>query len=78
MQLISVIKLKYDKRNQPVRAHFDNRTRDAPTVDDVKILASTSRGLDYLLTLEALYIREMKPELNTKDEYRSRELTIKF
>ena len=66
------------KRNQPVRAHFDKCNRDAPTVDDVKILASTSRGLDYLLTLEALYIREIKPELNTKDEYCSRELTIKF
>ena len=66
------------KRNQPVRAHFDKCTRDAPAVDDVKILASTSRGLDYLLTLEALYIREIKPELNTKDEHRSRELTIKF
>ena len=60
------------KHNQPVRAYFDKCNRDAPTVDDVKILASTSRGLDYSLTLEALYIREIKPELNTKDEYRSR------
>ena len=36
------------KCNQPVRAHFDKCTQDAPTVDDVKILASTSSGLDYL------------------------------
>ena len=32
----------------------------------------------FYLTLEALYIREIKPELNTKDDYRSRELAIKF
>ena len=54
------------KRNQPVRAHFNTCTGDAPTVDDVKILASKSRGLDYLVTLEALYIRKIKSELNTK------------
>ena len=66
------------KHNQLVCAHFDKCTWYAPTVDNVKILALTSHGLDYLLILEALYIREIKPELNTKDEYCSQELTIKF
>ena len=37
-----------------------------------------SRILDKLLTLEALFIEEIKPELNTKDEYRSRTLKLKF
>ena len=41
------------------------------------ILHQTARGEEYRLTLEALYIREIKPTINTKDEYRSRELTIK-
>ena len=45
---------------------------------DFDILASTSRGQDYLETLEALYIRQYKPKINTKDEYRSRELSIKL
>ena len=31
-----------------------------------------------LMTLEALWIDEVKPNLNTKDEYKSRTLTIKF
>ena len=31
-----------------------------------------------LLTLEALYVRETEPELNTSAEYRSREFTIMF
>ena len=47
-------------------------------VSDTEILASTNREIEHLLTLEALYIREMEPELNTKDDYRSGKLTIKF
>ena len=30
-----------------------------------------------LMTLEALYIRSLKPAINTRDEYRTRELTLK-
>ena len=48
------------------------------TCDDFEILASTSRGQDYLKTLKALYIRQINPTINTKDEYRSKELTIKI
>ena len=46
--------------------------------EDVEILQSTSKGDAYLLTLEALHIQELKPTINTKDEYRSRTLTIKL
>ena len=46
--------------------------------DNVAILASTSRGDKYLMTLEALFIQEIKPKLNTKDEFKSRILTLKF
>ena len=45
---------------------------------NLDILCSTLRGEVHLLTLEALWIRDIKPSLNVKDEYRSRELTIKF
>ena len=48
------------------------------TDDNAVILHQTARGEDYRLTLEALYIREIKPSINTKDEYRSRELTIRL
>ena len=47
-------------------------------MEEVEILATTSREEWYRLTLEALFIEELKPSLNTKDEYRSRALTIKF
>ena len=45
--------------------------------DFVSILA-TSNSLTKLMTLEALFIKEFKPALNTKDEYKSRTLTLKF
>ena len=48
------------------------------SLEEVEILATTSREEWYRLTLEALFIEELKPSLNTKDEYRSRALTIKF
>ena len=31
-----------------------------------------------LLTVEALHIRKLRPGINTRDEYKSRELTIRF
>ena len=45
-------------------------------LDDVDILASTTRSEQFLFTLEALWQKEERPKLNTKDEYKSRELTI--
>ena len=48
------------------------------TDDNVDILASTSRGEGYLMTLEALWIQELERTINTKDEYRSRTLSIKL
>ena len=36
------------KRNQPVRAHIDKCPHSTPTLNDVKILASASRSLNFL------------------------------
>ena len=47
-----------------------------PTEDNVRILGK-SRG-EKLLSLEALFIHKIKPSLNSKDEYRSRTLKLKF
>ena len=43
-----------------------------------EILMSTNRNVIYLSILEALFIRENKPDLNTKDEYRDRSLRIRI
>ena len=47
-------------------------------IEEVEILASSSRSDAYLFTLEALHIRMINPTINTKDEWKRRELTIKL
>ena len=48
-------------------------------LSDIEILASTKQGIEHLLTLlEALYIREINPELNRKNEYPSRVVILSF
>ena len=44
----------------------------------VSILQATNRSIPFLETLEALWQRDLKPQLNTRDEYRRRELTIRL
>ena len=46
------------------------------SLEHVDILASTTRSELFLFTLVALWQKEERPKLNTKDEYKSRELTI--
>ena len=41
-------------------------------------LAILPAGKSRNYTLEALFIREIKPDLNTKDEFRSKQLLIKM
>ena len=46
------------------------------TVEQMEILASTTRSTKYLFTLEALWQKEERPSINTKDEYKRHELTV--
>ena len=64
------------KNQGPMTQHLENC--DTPLSEDVDIFHEMARGESHLLTLEALYIQEHKPEIYTKDEYRSRTLTIKL
>ena len=76
--LITQFKEHKNQQNKPERTHDDRCTVKLLQLLDIEILASTNRGTKYLLTFEAIYIKEIEPELNTEDEYRCRELTIKF
>ena len=76
--MITCFKEHSNQKIKPARKHLDICIVAKLQTSDVRIIASSNRGIEHLLTLEALYIREIKPELNTKDEYRSRELAIKF
>ena len=65
------------QRAGPMKSHLFQCSTTI-TEENGNILKPSSRGEHYLLTLEALHIRELKPQINTKDEYKSRELMIKL
>ena len=65
------------KEKEPVKKHY-NVCKETITLDNFKILYKTHRDNNYLMTIEALFIRERKPNLNTKDEFRDRKLRLKF
>ena len=61
----------------PVFQHM--RTCQIQSTDlNVKVLRTVMKGGFFLSIMEALYIREMCPSLNTRDPYRDHELTIMF
>ena len=64
------------RKSEPVRKHFEPCAKRLALFSDMIILHRTTKSIAFLETLEALYIREIKPTLNTRDEWRSRELTI--
>ena len=59
------------------RSHTQECMGRDPTVDDFVILKTVQGDILYLSVMEALFIREHKPELNTRDEFRGRGLRIK-
>ena len=77
--LISRVK-EHGQPRKPVARHMEacNHNLD---MDDVSILARSTRTKNveaHLLTLEALFIAQLKPSINTRDEYKSHELVIKL
>ena len=68
---------EHQKKTAPVRKHMD-RCEYQCTMDNVSILASSTQGEQHLLTLEALFIEERNPAMNTQDDFRNRSLTIKM
>ena len=62
---------------EPTKTHFEN-CKITPTDDMISISGRMDRGDGRLLTLEALFIKEIAYVLNTNDGYRSRAMTLKF
>ena len=65
------------QKKGPMKEHL-RKCRNKLTEDDVEILISSARSEGHLLTLEALFIKELKPRINTKEEWKSRTLAIVF
>ena len=66
----------------PVKKHFAECTKRELRLEDMEILTSTTKSDTHLLALEALFIREVKPFLNTQNtkeqDFRQRRLRISF
>ena len=65
-------------RPGPMNTHLHQCSITTITDEDVRILHTTTRDERYLLALEALHIWERKPSINTKEEYKGRQLMIKL
>ena len=68
---------EHGRPKAPVTLHMTT-CQHVLSMDDVIILTSKAKSADHLMTLEALLIDQLRPTLNTKDEYKSRTLVIKF
>ena len=64
------------EKDSPVRQHF---VECCGTTQNLKWeILDACREVEILMTIEAIYIEKLKPQLNTPDEYRRRELTLKY
>ena len=68
---------EHQKPSAAVRRHMDECNFSC-TIDNVDILASATRGEQQRLTIEALFIEERRPKLNTHEDFRNKTLTIKL
>ena len=69
---------EHKKRDSPVGLHLQQCSLDRNSADLSWESIDRSNNQTKLLTLEAIHIRKEKPGLNTRDEFRSRELTLKI
>ena len=64
------------QRNGPVKEHIDRCDTDL-SEEDIEIKMELMNK-NKLLTYEALFIKQIQPVINTKEEYKSKKLTIKW
>ena len=69
---------EHRSKTESIKSHLANCNKELGKEPSIKILEKTHPGIMHLLVLEALYIRELKPNLNIKDEWTSRSLRIKI
>ena len=68
------------KKVEPVNKHVRSCGGDPKslTEEDIEVLATSTKGALHLAIMEALFIRELSPGINVKDELRDHELSLKF
>ena len=66
------------KADSPVGLHLQQCQLEGNSADLSWKIIDRSNNQTKLLTLEAIHVRKEKPGLDTRDEFRSRELTLKI
>ena len=69
---------EHKKADSPLGLHLQQCQLEGNSADLSWEIIDRSNNQTKLLTLEAIHIRKEKPGLNTRDEFRSREFTLKF
>ena len=64
-QLLTRLREHKSRSSGPIKNHFVECTNNQLRLEDMDILTSTIKSSTHFLALEALYIRELKPYLNT-------------
>ena len=67
-----------NKADSPVGLHLWQCQLEGKSADLSWEIIDRSNNQTKLLTLEVIHIRKEKPDLNTRDKFRSRELTLKI
>ena len=69
---------EHRKEDTPVGQHIRQCGSEHGKADFNWIIIDQASSSFKLLTLEALHIRKERPAINTRDEFRSRELTLRL
>ena len=69
---------EHKKKDSPIGNHIRQCAKEATTAQLNWEMIDQSNNAVKLLSLKALLIRKMWPGINTRDEFRSRELTLRF
>ena len=69
---------EHHKEDSPVGQHLRECDRDGKSAELRSEIIDQSSNIQKLLTLEALHIWKERPRINTREEFRSRELTLKL
>ena len=69
---------RFKEHNRSIVGRHFTRCGVEISLDDVTIIDHSTKLLKHLMVLEALWIEDIKPTLNTKDEFKSHQLVIKI
>ena len=69
--------VEHESAKAPVSIHMKSCGHSL-SMDDVSILTTCTKSVVQIMTFEAFFINQLKPELNSRDDDKIRVLVVKF